>query len=72
VGVNVTQHLDAATQRANEKPWDTRIPMVTDENWEHMVVNELLSPEEKDRTWFMVVCVPPFLVIAHNMLTMPL
>ena len=59
-GVNVTQHLKAATQRANEKPWDTRVPMVTDENWEDMVVNEPLSlEEEKDRTWFMVVCVLP-------------
>jgi len=30
--------------------------MITDENWEDMIVNELLSPEvEKDRTWFMVV-----------------
>jgi hypothetical protein len=33
--------------------------MITDENWEDMVVNEPLSPEEeKDRTWFMVVCAP--------------
>jgi hypothetical protein len=70
-GVNITQHLAAATQRANEKPWDTRIPMITDENWEHMVVNEpLSSEEEKDRTWFMVVCVPPFLVTTKNMLIM--
>ncbi len=70
-GVNVTQHLDAVTQRVNEKPCDPRVPMITDENWEHMVLNESLSPEEeKDRTWFMVVCVPLFLVTAHNVLIM--
>ena len=61
VGVNVTQHLDAVSQRVNEKPWDPRVPMITDENWEDMVLNEPLFPEdEKDRTWFMVVCVPLF------------
>ena len=70
-GVNITQHLDAAAQRADEKPWDSRIPMITDENWENMVLNEPLSPaEETDRTWFMVVCVPLFLVTAFNMLIM--
>lgn len=68
-GVNITQHLDAVSQRVNEKPWDPRIPMITDENWEDMVLNEPLFPEdEKGRTWFMVVCVPLLLVTAHNLL----
>lgn len=70
-GVNITQHLDAVAQRTNEKPWDSRIPMITDENWENMVLSEPLSPEEEnDRTWFMVVCVPRFLVTTFNMLIM--
>ena len=70
-GVNITQHLDAVSQRVNEKPWDPRIPMITDENWEDMVLNEPLFPEdEKGRTWFMVVCVPLLLVTAHNLLIM--
>lgn len=55
-GVNVTQHLEEATMRAGKKPWDTRVPMITDNNYDQLVVNEALTTqEEKDRTWFIVV-----------------
>lgn len=51
-GINVTQHLDAAKQRAAQKPYDTRVPMITDENYESLVLDPVSGV---NKTWFLVV-----------------
>jgi hypothetical protein len=54
-GINITERLEAAAV----SPWDDRIPLITDENYHDMVVNEAMTPEEeRDRVWVIVVCVP--------------
>ncbi|OJA15338.1 hypothetical protein AZE42_03333 [Rhizopogon vesiculosus] len=36
--------------------WDERIPLITDENYAEMIVNETLTPEEeKERVWFLII-----------------
>ncbi|EJD01361.1 uncharacterized protein FOMMEDRAFT_126226 [Fomitiporia mediterranea MF3/22] len=54
-GVNITEKLEAA--RAQEKIWDERIPLLTDDNYEDLVVEEKFETleEEKDRIWFIVI-----------------
>lgn len=38
--------------------WDERIPLITDENYAEMIVNETLTAEEeKERVWFLIVTV---------------
>lgn len=56
-GVNITEKLEAA--RAQEKIWDERIPLLTDDNYEDLVVEEKFETleEEKDRIWFIVMYV---------------
>ncbi|KAK1220698.1 hypothetical protein PQX77_016524 [Marasmius sp. AFHP31] len=52
VGVNVTERL----AKAKELPWDPRIPLITDGNYEEVIVNETLTEdEEKARTWILIV-----------------
>ncbi|KAI0751081.1 hypothetical protein C8Q80DRAFT_1155439 [Daedaleopsis nitida] len=54
VGVNITD----AVARGAALPWDERIPLITDDNWEEMVVNEpLTEQQEKDRVWIAVISV---------------
>ncbi|KZT05557.1 uncharacterized protein LAESUDRAFT_813372 [Laetiporus sulphureus 93-53] len=56
MGVNMTEKLQQA--KAEEDIWDPRIPLITDSNYEEIVVNEPLSPEEeKDRVWFIIISV---------------
>ncbi|KAJ7181643.1 hypothetical protein C8R43DRAFT_969771 [Mycena crocata] len=51
-GINITERLEAAAV----SPWDTRIPLITDENYFDMVVNETMTEEEeRDRVWVIVV-----------------
>jgi hypothetical protein len=53
-GINITERVDAAAARLN--PWDDRIPLITDDNYVDLVVNEELSEEEeKSRAWMLVV-----------------
>jgi hypothetical protein len=55
LGVNVSA-------AANEKLWDERIQLITDENYQDVIVNEpLTSKEEKERAWavIMYVCHSP-------------
>jgi hypothetical protein len=55
-GINVTEQLAAARERAAKLPWDERIQMITDDNYDHLIKNEDLDwDEEKKRVWFMVV-----------------
>lgn len=49
-GINVTQRWEAAQQAAAVKPYDTRIPMITDDNYD-----ELVRKGDPNDTWFMVV-----------------
>jgi len=56
-GINVTKSFaEAADKEANR--WDNRIPLITDENYEDLIVNESLTEqEEKDRVWFLIITV---------------
>lgn len=50
IGLNITG--------APAVTWDERIPLITDENYAEMIVNEPLTPEEeKERVWFLIMCV---------------
>jgi len=50
LGINITNKLEAALQES--KLWDERIPMITDHNYNDLIVNEpLTEQEERDRTW---------------------
>ena len=52
VGLNVSapQEID----------WDDRIPLITDSNYEDVIVRESMTPEEeKQRVWFLVMYVCP-------------
>ncbi|KAI0776166.1 hypothetical protein BD413DRAFT_708756 [Trametes elegans] len=53
-GVNVSEAIALGAQ----SPWDQRIPLITDENFEEVIVNEPLTPEEeKERVWFLIISV---------------
>ncbi|KAM6496202.1 hypothetical protein JOM56_008908 [Amanita muscaria] len=52
LGINITKTL--------EKPnyWDERIPLITDDNYQDIIVNEPLSDEEEQaRTWALIITV---------------
>lgn len=50
IGLNITGTPSAT--------WDERIPLITDENYAEMIVNETLTPEEeKERVWFLIITV---------------
>ena len=54
VGMNITE----AVERGSKGPWDDRIPLITDENYDDLIVNEQLTDEElRDRVWILVMCV---------------
>ncbi|KAI0796359.1 hypothetical protein BC629DRAFT_1286526 [Irpex lacteus] len=54
VGINLTATY--AMAQAAAAIWDERIPLVHDDNWESVVVDEALSEEEeKERVWFLVI-----------------
>ncbi|KAG8760642.1 hypothetical protein FRC11_000110 [Ceratobasidium sp. 423] len=59
IGINATEQLELARQRAAERGWDERVPLLTDDNYELLVKNETFdSPEEAEkRTWFVVVTI---------------
>ncbi|KAJ7682215.1 hypothetical protein DFH06DRAFT_1075829 [Mycena polygramma] len=51
-GINITERLEAAAL----SPWDPRIPLITDNNYADLVVNETLTEEEEEkRVWVIVV-----------------
>ncbi|EPQ59067.1 hypothetical protein GLOTRDRAFT_54755 [Gloeophyllum trabeum ATCC 11539] len=53
-GINVTDKLTAASGPL----WDPRIPLITDNNYEELVVQEEMSEEEAaERVWFIVISV---------------
>lgn len=55
LGINVTASLEAA---ATTKLWDDRIPLITDDNYGEIIVNETMTPEEEEqRMWFLMMFV---------------
>lgn len=53
-GLNITERLEAA--RAFPEIWDSRIPLVTDDNFNELIVNEeLTDEEEKHRVWLLIM-----------------
>ena len=57
-GVNITEKLQAAREQ-QASLWDERIPLITDDNYENMIVEEKFETleEEKDRAWFIIMYV---------------
>ncbi len=54
-GVNITEKLAEAKLKAQ---WDDRIPLITDQNYRKLIVEEPLSLEELDqRVWFLLMYV---------------
>ncbi|KAI9513300.1 hypothetical protein F5148DRAFT_972014 [Russula earlei] len=54
LGINISERLDAA--QAGLETWDNRIPLVTDDNYNDLIVNEALTTEEeKERVWFIII-----------------
>src|ERR1700677_3701470 len=54
LGINITERLEAA--RNNSEIWDGRIPLITDDNYNDLIVNEVLTEEEeKSRVWLLIV-----------------
>ncbi|CAL1700263.1 unnamed protein product [Somion occarium] len=55
IGVNISKHLEEARMQT-EKLWDRRIPLITDDNYDEIIVKEELTPEEEEkRLWFVVI-----------------
>jgi hypothetical protein len=56
VGLNFTAARELAEHR-KANMWDKRIPLVTDDNYQSLIVNETFSneEEERERVWFLVV-----------------
>ena len=56
VGINLTAAKEEA-ERRKANMWDSRIPLITDDNYESLIANETFSSEqeERDRVWFLVV-----------------
>ncbi|KAJ4472866.1 hypothetical protein C8J55DRAFT_537212 [Lentinula edodes] len=57
IGVNISSIASAAGLSSKAAyPWDPRIPLITDVNYDKIIVNEELTPEEEgNRTWLIVV-----------------
>ncbi|TFY67663.1 hypothetical protein EVJ58_g1493 [Rhodofomes roseus] len=60
IGVNMTEKLAQAEAAAlaEQEMWDPRVPLITDTNYEEIIVKESSTPEEEaDRLWFLVISV---------------
>jgi hypothetical protein len=54
-GINITERVELAVKES-KNPWDERIPLITDDNYDDLIVNEPLTEEEEpDRTWIIVM-----------------
>jgi hypothetical protein len=52
IGIDISKTLE------NPDYWDERIPLITDDNYNDIVVNELLTEEEEEaRTWAIIITV---------------
>jgi hypothetical protein len=68
-GINLTERLEEAKKRA-VVPWDSRIPMIRDDNYEELIFNEIFATpeEEKNRLWFLIVYVITVMQDQRNLL----
>ena len=54
-GINITERIEASSLA---HMWDERVPLITDDNYEGLIVNEILTEQEEiDRVWIIVMCV---------------
>jgi hypothetical protein len=54
-GINITERIEASSL---VHMWDERVPLITDDNYEDLVVNEVMTEqEEADRVWIIVMYV---------------
>ncbi|KAH9482329.1 hypothetical protein JR316_0004427 [Psilocybe cubensis] len=54
-GINITERVNAVV---NVKLWDERVPLITDDNYQDLIVNEPLTEQEaEDRVWVLVITV---------------
>lgn len=54
IGVNISERVHKA--KAESDFWDDRVPLITDDNYNELIVNEELTPEEEvSRVWWIVV-----------------
>lgn len=55
-GINITEKVQAAKAAVEGTGWDSHIPLITDENYREMIVEEPLSLDELDkRVWFLLM-----------------
>jgi hypothetical protein len=53
-GINITERVDSVIQ--DSQIWDPRVPLITDENYRDLIINEEMSIEEQEkRTWFLII-----------------
>ncbi|KAG9049533.1 hypothetical protein FS837_010013 [Tulasnella sp. UAMH 9824] len=58
-GINITEKVQAAKAAVEGTGWDNHIPLITDENYREMIVEEPLSLDELDkRVWFLLIGIP--------------
>lgn len=54
-GINITEKVQNVLEETKNR-WDERIPLVTDNNYKDLIVNERLTEEEeKERTWILIM-----------------
>ena len=54
-GINITERMETASLA---KIWDERVPLITDDNFDDLIVNEALSEQEEiDRVWIIAMYV---------------
>ncbi|PBK93860.1 hypothetical protein ARMGADRAFT_1079355 [Armillaria gallica] len=67
-GVNITERLAAA----EVLPWDNRIPLITDDNYEEVIVNEELTEvEEEERIWALLMFVTTLFIPVYVLTVYP-
>ena len=61
-GINITERMEIASMT---KLWDERVPLITDDNYDDLIVNEALTEQEEiDRLWIIVMYVPSHVHVA--------
>lgn len=55
-GINITEKIEASLL---SNIWDQRVPLINDDNYDDLVINEIMTEQEEiDRVWIIVVYVP--------------
>jgi hypothetical protein len=54
-GINITEKIEASLL---SNIWDQRVPLISDDNYDDLVINEIMTEQEEiDRVWIIVVYV---------------